>query len=196
MRMKKNLKLILAIVVAAALFFGSSYLMKLISGTEEPESTTYYNTVTFESETESESSRNQTETASETQSQTQEETTASATTERQSQGISESGKYNSKDDVALYIHTYHHLPSNYMTKNQARNIGWEGGNLENISPGHYIGGDRFTNYQRLLPTGVQYYECDVNNAGERSRGAERLLYTADGTVYYTPDHYETVTKLY
>ena len=61
------------------------------------------------------------------------------------------GSYTSKEEVALYIHTYGCLPDNFISKNEARDLGWEGGGLEDYAPGKCIGGDRFGNYEGLLP---------------------------------------------
>lgn len=109
--------------------------------------------------------------------------------------LSESGVYTARDDVALYLHTYGHLPSNFITKNEARALGWEGGGLESIAPGKCIGGDYFGNYEGLLPEG-SYRECDIDTLGAGSRGAKRLIYDDQGHIYYTADHYESFTQLY
>jgi len=108
------------------------------------------------------------------------------------------GVYTSKEDVALYIHTYGCLPSNFITKNEARKAGWEGGSLEPYFPGMCIGGDYFGNREGLLPEakGREWTECDINTLGEKSRGAERIVFSNDGLIYYTGDHYESFTLLY
>lgn len=112
--------------------------------------------------------------------------------------IAEDGVYTTADDVALYIHTYQKLPDNFITKNEARSLGWEGGGLENYAPGKSIGGDRFGNYEGLLPekNGRFYTECDIDTLGKNSRGAKRIVFSNDGLVYYTDDHYESFTLLY
>ena len=110
--------------------------------------------------------------------------------------IDENGSYYSKDDVALYIHTYGHLPNNFITKNQARELGWEGGSVEDYAPGCSIGGDRFGNYEGILPEGKKYTECDIDTLGRSSRGAKRIVFSNDGCIYYTDDHYETFELLY
>ena len=83
-------------------------------------------------------------------------------------------------------------------KKEARDLGWEGGSLEPYAPGKCIGGDRFGNYEGTLPEkdGRTYYECDINTLGADSRGAERLVFSSDGLIYYTADHYESFTLLY
>ncbi len=112
--------------------------------------------------------------------------------------ISEDGVYTQKDEVALYIHTYGHLPDNFITKKQAQALGWEGGKLEPYAPGKSIGGDYFGNYEGQLPKkkGRKYFECDIDTQGKKSRGAKRIVYSNDGLVYYSDDHYETFELLY
>lgn len=110
--------------------------------------------------------------------------------------VEKDGSYTSPEDVAEYIHTFGTLPGNYITKKEARDLGWDSsrGNLWDAAPGMSIGGDSFGNYEGLLPEGV-YHECDVNYEGGY-RQAERLIYGDDGSIYYTCDHYKTFTQLY
>ena len=112
--------------------------------------------------------------------------------------IAEDGVYDSKDEVALYIHVYGHLPSNYITKKEAQSLGWDGGSLEKYAPGKCIGGTDFGNYEGKLPakSGRVYKECDICTMGKSKRGAKRIVYSNDGLIYYTDDHYETFTLLY
>ncbi len=110
--------------------------------------------------------------------------------------IAEDGTYTSKDDVALYIHTYGKLPCNFITKKKAKKLGWSGGSLEEYAPGKSIGGDYFGNYEGLLPTDKDYRECDIDTLGKAKRGAKRIIYSDDGYIYYTGDHYETFELLY
>ena len=112
--------------------------------------------------------------------------------------IAEDGWYYSAGDVSLYLYTYGYLPGNFITKNEARDLGWEGGSVEDYAPGCAIGGDKFGNREGILPRadGRQYYECDIDTDGENSRGAKRIVFSNDGLIYYTEDHYETFTLLY
>ena len=114
------------------------------------------------------------------------------------ESLPEDGVYTTKDDVALYIHLYGHLPDNFITKDEARDLGWSGGSLEPYAPGKCIGGSHFGNYEGLLPEadGRSYTECDINTMGADSRGAERIVFSNDGLIYYTNDHYESFTLLY
>ena len=111
-------------------------------------------------------------------------------------GVSESGVYTSKDDVALYIHTYGKLPSNFITKSEAKKLGWSGGGLDEFAKGKCIGGDKFGNNEGKLPEGKNYKECDIDTLGADSRGAKRIVYADDGSVYYTDDHYENFEQVY
>ena len=108
------------------------------------------------------------------------------------------GSYTEKEEVALYIHLYGRLPDNYLTKSQARQLGWEGGSVEVYAPGCCIGGDTFRNSEGLLPEapGRTWIECDIDTLGQSSRGAKRIVFSSDGLIYYTDDHYETFELLY
>lgn len=112
--------------------------------------------------------------------------------------LPEDSSYTAKEDVALYLHRYGHLPGNFITKAEARKLGWQGGGLEDYAPGMCIGGDVFSNHEELLPEaeGRIYYECDIDTLGADSRGAKRIVYSSDGLVYYTNDHYESFTLMY
>ena len=113
--------------------------------------------------------------------------------------VDEDGWYTSKEEVALYIHLYGDLPDNYVTKDEAEDAGWSGGNVEYYTgEGTAIGGSRFGNREGLLPKeqGRTYTECDIDTVGESSRGAKRIVFSNDGLVYYTEDHYESFELLY
>lgn len=120
-------------------------------------------------------------------------------TESPAPEVSEDGWYSSKEDVALYIHLYGHLPDNYVTKREAQELGWTGGSVERYAgEGTAIGGSRFGNYEGLLPEaeGRTYTECDIDTVGSSSRGAKRVVFSNDGLIYYTGDHYESFELLY
>lgn len=118
--------------------------------------------------------------------------------ENDSAELSEDGAYTSKEDVALYIHLYGHLPPNFITKKEAEKLGWKGGSLEPFAPGMCIGGSHFGNYEGLLPEkeGRSYTECDIDTLGADKRGAKRIVYSNDGLIYYTEDHYASFELLY
>ena len=112
--------------------------------------------------------------------------------------IDQDGSYTSKEDVSLYIHTYGELPNNYITKKEATNLGWvsKEGNLWEVAPGKSIGGDYFGNYEGLLPEDDDrdYYECDIDYEGGY-RNSKRIIYSNDGLIYYTEDHYESFEEI-
>lgn len=112
--------------------------------------------------------------------------------------LDEDGSYTSKEDVTNYLIEYNTLPNNFITKKEAKKLGWSGGSLEPYAPGKCIGGDYFGNYEGTLPevSGRTYHECDIDTLGASSRGAKRIVYSDDGQIYYTEDHYETFTLLY
>lgn len=143
----------------------------------------------------------QTEASAEEQTseeQTEAEIAQEDTTEVQEALIDEYGTYTTKEDVALYIYTYGRLPENFITKKEAQSLGWPGGSLEPYAPGKCIGGSYFGNYEGLLPEadGRDYYECDIDTLGADKRGAKRIVYSNDGLIYYTDDHYESFELLY
>jgi hypothetical protein len=112
--------------------------------------------------------------------------------------IAADGSYTLKDDVSLYLYTYGRLPDNFITKDEARALGWNGGGLDGYAYGKCIGGDRFGNYEGVLPEkgGRTYYECDIDTLHAGDRGAKRIVYSDDGLIYYTDDHYESFSLLY
>ena len=130
--------------------------------------------------------------------ESEEETLQESLTEKEVQ-VEENGNYTSKEEVALYIHTYGKLPVNYITKKEAQDMGWDPskGNLSDILPGMSIGGSAFGNYEGALPraNGRRYFECDIDYDGGY-RGAKRLVYSNDGLVFYTEDHYNTFEQIY
>ena len=126
------------------------------------------------------------------------ETAESAQAAPAEPALDEHGAYTTRDDVTLYIHIYGRLPENFITKKQAQELGWNGGSLEPYAEGRCIGGSRFGNYEGLLPEkdGRVYTECDIDTLGADSRGAKRIVFSNDGLIYYTDDHYKSFTLLY
>lgn len=125
-------------------------------------------------------------------------TAAPSTAPQGADTLDKAGSYTTKDEVALYLHLYGQLPANFITKKQAEALGWTGGGLEPYAPGKCIGGSSFGNYEGLLPakSGRKYTECDIDTLGKKSRGAKRIVFSNDGLIYYTDDHYESFTLLY
>lgn len=113
--------------------------------------------------------------------------------------ILENGYYYTSEDVSEYLFIYGKLPNNYIKKNDAISKGWNSneGNLWEVTDKMIIGGDNFGNREELLPKadGRKYFECDVNYSGGY-RGAERIVFSNDGLIFYTKDHYKSFEKLY
>jgi len=138
-------------------------------------------------------------TASPTPRATAAPTPAPTATVRAEVFVQEDGLYTGKEEVAAYLHAFWGLPANYVTKEEARTMGWSSkkNNLNEVLPGYTIGGDEFGNREGLLPaTGTRtWYECDVNTT-DGSRSRERLVYSSDGLIYYTNDGFKTFEQLY
>ena len=112
--------------------------------------------------------------------------------------ISEDKAYTDKEHVAAYINEFAKLPHNYITKNEAKKLGWQTkGTLDKVAPGKSIGGDRYGNYEKKLPdkNGRSWKECDIDYV-KGSRNGKRIVFSNDGLIYYTGDHYNSFTKLY
>lgn len=200
------MKKLLSLLLALALLFSLSACMAEASPTTEYEAPSQSESESSSAEKDTEGSsapeatseltpEDPTETASEETGETEQNEPEASSTEP---AIEEDSVYTSKEDVALYIYTYGHLPSNFMRKRDAQALGWEGGSLEPYAPGMCIGGDRFGNYEGLLPEaeGRTYTECDIDTLGAERRGAKRIVFSNDGLIYYTDDHYESFTLLY
>ena len=113
--------------------------------------------------------------------------------------VEEDGLYTSRDEVAMYIYEFWGLPANYITKAEARELGWSSkkDNLDIIAPGYTIGGDEFMNREGLLPATETrtWYECDVNrDDGKRSN--ERIVFSSDGLIYFSDDGFKSFVQLY
>lgn len=89
------------------------------------------------------------------------------------------------------------LPARYLTKKEAEAAGWKpGGDLCRVAPGRAIGGDTFYNREKRLPEkqGRRWFEADLEpRCGQR--GARRLVWSSDGLIYVTTDHYRTFTEV-
>ena len=107
--------------------------------------------------------------------------------------------YYSKDEVSLYLYAFGLLPENFITKDEAYDLGWSSkkGNLWDVAYGFCIGGDVFGNREGNLPKakGRTWYECDIDYEGGY-RNDRRIVFSSDGLIYYSDDHYSTFTLLY
>ena len=186
---KRQIMLIAAVALAAVLLLTGRLtpagLINSLLGTDIPEAQQTYESV-------------QPAETSEALPQVDKSEPPEETAELEQAAIDEDEEYTSREEVALYIHTYGKLPKNFIKKSEAKKLGWEGDSLEPYAPGRSIGGDRFGNYEGLLPEaeGRRYTECDIDTMGRSSRGAERIVFSNDGLIYYTGDHYKSFELLY
>ncbi|MCC6107619.1 MAG: ribonuclease domain-containing protein [Olsenella sp.] len=124
---------------------------------------------------------------------------AQATSSAVTVQVEHGSSYTSKEEVGAYLHEYGELPPNFISKTKAKKAGWvpSEGNLDEVCPGMSIGGSVFYNDDGKLPDaeGRTWHECDIDYHGGM-RGPERIVWSTDGLIYYTPDHYETFEQLY
>lgn len=187
----KQLMSVVLILVAAISLSGCAVLLELL---DEEFSATPQTPLTSFLEP-----QDQTSTPDQSQSVTGTETTPSGDQSPLALiDVAEDGEYTSKMEVAAYLYQFGRLPANYLTKNEAQDLGWvaQKGNLWKVTDQMSIGGDRFGNYEGLLPkkNGRQYYECDIDYNGG-SRNAKRIVFSNDGLIFYTDDHYESFEQL-
>lgn len=111
----------------------------------------------------------------------------------------EAGPVTEPQAIADYLFEHGELPENFITKEEAQDLGWDSSRnyVSDVAPGKSIGGDRFGNYEGQLPKarGRKFFECDANYTGGK-RGPERIVYSSDGHVWYTKDHYGTFKELF
>lgn len=101
--------------------------------------------------------------------------------------------YYTKEEVMAFIHQFDRLPDNYIIKSQANQQGWS-----TRDKTYVVGGNRFGNREGRLPKkkGRQYYEADVQAGYSHHRGPERIIYSNDGLIFYTDDHYDSFQQYY
>ncbi len=199
--MKQRLAALLLMLCTALTFCGCEEAAELLLESSSVQETILEETnADTEPETDAETAP-ETEPVTEAPPATEAETEAppadeSSSSDTAPETLDPDGSYTAPEEVAAYIYTYGELPCNFITKNEAKALGWVSseGNLWDVAPGMSIGGDYFGNYEGLLPDS-DYRECDVNYEGGY-RGSERLIYDEDGNIYYTEDHYESFTQLY
>ena len=199
--MKRSKKLIVFVLILAMVLTGCSLFKK-----GNPDNAELSKSIVFEDQTESELVELGGDNASEGESlkevsddgtsgdvdKTGEE--ENVTSAEEIDALDEDGYYYDVESVVLYLETYDKLPSNFITKSEAKALGWEGGSVEDYKEGAAIGGDKFGNREGILPDN-NYTECDIDTNGKDSRGACRLVFSDDGQYYYTEDHYESFTEI-
>lgn len=191
--MKNKIKILLVMIVSVFFIVSCSTILKIENATDKVESKIETILEPKQESKENNGFKVEKETKQETKQESRKETIS-----ENNNKLDKNGHYYSKEDVALYLHTFGRLPSNYLTKNEAKNLGWNAqrGNLWRVTDKGVIGGDRFGNREGELPKNEKYYEADVNYKGGH-RGGERLVYTKGGKViYYSGDHYENFEVLY
>lgn len=190
MKLKKNLRTLLSFLLLIV------FSLSMLTGCTQEESELAADVLNAVVETALEEDTAEAELSDEA---LQEETSAEESDVPDGLSVSEDGTYKTKDEVAAYLNEYGHLPSNFITKKEAKELGWVSseGNLDEVAPGMSIGGDYFGNYEGVLPEedGREYHECDIDFDGTY-RNAKRIVYSNDGLIYYTEDHYETFELLY
>ena len=195
MNLKKKLWRLLSVVSTLLLVIlpiaGCDYSFSAESTTETGTYTTLSETTDNNSDSDSATQQNKTGNGSSS-------TTAKKQIDETDDYLNQNGSYTSKEDVMNYLIQYGQLPSNFITKKEAKKLGWSGGSLEPYAPGKCIGGDYFGNYEEVLPvvSGRTYHECDIDTLNAKSRGAKRIIYSDDGQIYYTDNHYKSFTLLY
>lgn len=98
----------------------------------------------------------------------------------------------------FWLKQFGKLPNYYIPIESALNLGWipKMGNLNEVAPGKMIGGDIFGNKKDKLPSapGRIWYECDVDyKSGYRNN--YRIVYSNDGLMFRTNDHYKTFIEI-
>ncbi len=99
-------------------------------------------------------------------------------------------------DAELFY--FKRLPGYYVNKNIAYSAGWKKKHkqLDDVLPGKMIGGDRYYNDDNKLPVapGRLWYEADIDYTGGK-RNRKRILYSSDGLIFVTYDHYQTFYEI-
>lgn len=195
--MRKCKKIVLSLVLLLSMFIFTGCELEITDNSENVSSSQQLQSSSAVADKDTEIT-SQAATKQDVTEKTTQVITEKATQAQTEKLIDKNGSYNTKDEVALYIHTYGCLPDNYITKAEAKKLGWTGGSVEKYAKGKAIGGDNFGNYEGLLPKkkGRKYTECDIDTIGKNSRGAKRIIFSNDGVIYYTDNHYESFTLLY
>lgn len=93
---------------------------------------------------------------------------------------------------------FNQLPPYYIPIADARAAGWKArkGNLATVAPNRMLTKGIYNNDDGHLPdaAGRIWYEADINYTSGR-RGLERILYSNDGLVFITRDHYVTFIEV-
>lgn len=89
------------------------------------------------------------------------------------------------------------LPNYYLSKAELIDTGWKPGKFpSNWVPGKMLAGGIYNNKNQHLPetAGRTWYEADINYYSGK-RNSSRILYSNDGLVFATFDHYSTFSEI-
>lgn len=196
--LKRILSLLLAAMICLGMLAGCSVGQEIIEDVVGSAVDGVMDQIFDETDEQESEQENKKESKPESKKDDKQENSQAAKVSKPDDKLDKDGEYTSKDEVALYLYTYGELPKNFITKKEARELGWQGGGLDDYDYGKSIGGDHFGNHEGLLPeaSGRKYFECDIDTMHAEKRGAKRIIYSNDGLIYYTGDHYESYTLLY
>lgn len=102
-----------------------------------------------------------------------------------------------KDGADYWLTYARMLPDYYITREEADHLGWKrGSDLAKVAPGKMLEGGQYYNIDGHLPDapGRIWYEADINYKGGH-RNSERILFSNDGLIFATYDHYTTFCEI-
>ena len=96
-----------------------------------------------------------------------------------------------------HIKNVNKLPDNYITKEELKSFHWKRGKApSNYAPGKIVGGNIYKNDDLHLPHEMKriWYEADINYV-QGKRNSQRLVYSDDGLIFVTYNHYQTFYEI-
>lgn len=96
-----------------------------------------------------------------------------------------------------YLIEYGQLPNNFITKG-SQETWMVRRQFRTLRPRQMYWRRLFWQLRKSSPvvSGRTYHECDIDTLNAKSRGAKRIIYSDDGQIYYTDNHYKSFTLLY
>lgn len=89
----------------------------------------------------------------------------------------------------FYLFNFNTLPDYYINIEEAYALGWKSGkDLSKFAPNKMLAKGEYQNYNEHLPTGRIWYEANINYVSGK-RNKQRILYSNDGLIFVTYDHY-------
>ena len=98
----------------------------------------------------------------------------------------------------FWLAHYGKLPDYYISKEELYALGWKGSKtISSKAPGKMVFGGVYNNDDGHLPSalGRIWYEADINYYKGR-RNQHRILFSNDGLIFVTYDHYQTFYEIY